>query len=43
MIYIPLEPEEKAKIFIKYMENKYDVKIKDVDYITYSGEYDDEF
>lgn len=43
MIYIPLEPEEKAKIFIKYMEDKYDVKIKDVDYITYSGEYDDEF
>ena len=43
MIYIPLEPEEKAKIFIKYMENKYDVKIKDVDSITYSGEYDDEF
>ena len=43
MICIPLEPEEKAKIFIKYMENKYDVKIKDVDYITYSGEYDDEF
>jgi hypothetical protein len=43
MIYIPLEPEEKGKIFIKYMEDKYNVKIKDVDYSQSSGDYDDEF
>jgi hypothetical protein len=43
MIYIPLESEEKGKIFIKYMEDKYNVKIKDVDYSQSSGDYDDEF
>jgi len=43
MIYIPLESEEKGKIFVKYMEDKYDVKIKDVDYSQSSGDYDDEF
>ena len=44
MIYIPSEPEEKGKIFIKYMEDRYDVKIKDVDYSQSSGDYnDDEF
>lgn len=43
MLYIPLEHEEKGKLFIKYMEDRYNITIKDIDTQFRGWENDDEF
>ena len=42
MLYIPLDMEEKANLFIKYMEDKYDIVIKDIDVFYFDDNNDDD-